>query len=150
MELADEWQALEEGYDLVWPEKGQEFEFPQELILTMNALQLEHSSYGDEEQARRPPMKNGIYSRQPRMYSALRDIIAQRQAQYDTTIAEDRKLLKDADLTKRHRLAIEVRLGEKELLAMALVAANRGVEAFVESEETYEHTRATANKRRKT
>ena len=53
-------------------------------------------------------------------YDILKDVIIQRQKQYRTTVAEDLKLLEDIDLARRYRLAVEVRLGEKELLATAL------------------------------
>jgi SET domain-containing protein 6 len=41
-------------------------------------------------------------------------------AQYHTTVEEDQALLKKSDLSKRHRMAVEVRLGEKELLHEAI------------------------------
>lgn len=41
-------------------------------------------------------------------------------AQYHTTAEEDQALLKKSDLAERHRMAVEVRLGEKELLKEAI------------------------------
>jgi SET domain-containing protein 6 len=41
-------------------------------------------------------------------------------ALYSTTLEEDEKLLKSSSLGKRHRMAIEVRVGEKRLLHEAL------------------------------
>ena len=49
----------------------------------------------------------------------LRKIISSRQSAYKTTIAEDAALLADSTVQGRQRLAIEVRLGEKEILALA-------------------------------
>jgi len=40
--------------------------------------------------------------------------------QYPTSVQEDQALLKNGDLSKRYRMAIEVRLGEKELLKEAI------------------------------
>ena len=147
LELANEWQVLDEGYDLVWPEQGQEFEIPRELELTVNVLQPNPSEYETEKKAHRRHVKNGIFSERAKMYNALRDVIAQRQAQYVTTIAEDKELLNDANLTKRHRLALEVRLGEKQLLAAALGAVNKAITAGFD--ESNEQTQTVAIKRRK-
>lgn len=44
-----------------------------------------------------------------------------RLAQYPTSIEHDEALLSRDDLAKRHRMAVEVRLGEKRLLRDALV-----------------------------
>ena len=54
----------------------------------------------------------------------LREIIATRQQAYETTIAEDHGLLEDVTIQGRRRMAIEVRLGEKEILAMAAEEIN--------------------------
>jgi SET domain-containing protein 6 len=47
-------------------------------------------------------------------------VLTEKLAEYPTSIREDRALLKKSDLTNRHRMAIEVRLGEKLLLEEAL------------------------------
>jgi hypothetical protein len=50
----------------------------------------------------------------------LQYALTSRLEQYTTTIDEDRGLLKDPSLPRRKRMAIEVRLGEKEILQQAL------------------------------
>ena len=50
----------------------------------------------------------------------LRHVIRARQGEYSTTIAEDVQYLISDDLPLRRRQAIEVRLGEKQLLASAM------------------------------
>jgi SET domain-containing protein 6 len=55
--------------------------------------------------------------------------------QYPTSVEEDEALLKQANLAKRHRMAIEVRLGEKMLLREA-IALMRG--ETITSEEAHE------------
>lgn len=47
-------------------------------------------------------------------------------SQYPTGIIEDEVLLKNANLTKRARMAVEVRLGEKRLLREALEKMTEG------------------------
>lgn len=45
--------------------------------------------------------------------------------QYPTSIQHDEVLLKTEGLTKRHRMAVEVRLGEKFLLQEAIALVER-------------------------
>lgn len=52
--------------------------------------------------------------------SVLREVLMDRQKEYATSIDQDRQLLEQPDLPIRQRLAIEVRLGEKEILHEAL------------------------------
>ena len=49
--------------------------------------------------------------------TCLRKVLANRQRDYSTTLAEDAKLLEDATLQVRQSMAIQVRQGEKEILA---------------------------------
>lgn len=59
----------------------------------------------------------------------LKKIITQRLNQYSTSIAEDTVLLRNSALQGRQRMAIEVRLGEKEILAAALDCVGKRIEA---------------------
>ena len=52
----------------------------------------------------------------------LKQIILRRRNEYSTSLAEDSVLLQDNAVQGRRRMAIEVRLGEKEILASALQA----------------------------
>ena len=47
----------------------------------------------------------------------LRSVLGNRQRDYSTTIAEDLELLESTTLQPRQSMAIQVRLGEKEILA---------------------------------
>ena len=51
--------------------------------------------------------------------SVLKEIIFRKQKAYKETMEEDVALLDDSTVLGRRRMAIEVRLGEKEILAMA-------------------------------
>lgn len=51
--------------------------------------------------------------------AAILQALAAKLGQYATTAQQDEALLKKEDLSKRHRMAIEVRLGEKMLLQEA-------------------------------
>jgi len=50
-------------------------------------------------------------------------VVCARARQYSTSMAEDKSFLKDGTLSKRIRMAIEMRLGEKEILAEAATEA---------------------------
>lgn len=64
----------------------------------------------------------------------LTQVLTERRNDYKTTIAEDVALLRDKALLKRHRMAVEVRLGEKEIIARALNSMQIYI-AKVQSEE---------------
>ena len=64
--------------------------------------------------------------------SVLRKVIIKRQEEYCTSVAQDAMLLRNAELNARHRMAIEVRLGEKEILAATLQYLDRQIESLSE------------------
>jgi len=49
----------------------------------------------------------------------LSKALLNRQGEYSTEIAQDISLLQDPEIQGRHRAAIEVRLGEKEIISAA-------------------------------
>ena len=57
----------------------------------------------------------------------LKEIISHRQKAYKTTLAEDVALLGDLAVQGRRRMAVEVRLGEKEILAMAALRVDETI-----------------------
>ena len=57
----------------------------------------------------------------------LKKVLIQRRASFDTSIAEDVALLQDESVKGRIRMAVEVRLGEKEILAAALVSVENHI-----------------------
>ncbi|KAJ8112560.1 hypothetical protein OPT61_g5096 [Boeremia exigua] len=68
--------------------------------------------------------------------TVLTQVLTEKLAEYPTSIQDDRALLKDSNIANRHRMAIEVRLGEKVLLEEALAMVMARAEAVdKESEE---------------
>ena len=96
--------------------QGMPFEFDRALVLTITALLSEDEDF--KEALEDPPGRPPSHLRMP-LALVLRRIISSRQSAYKTTIAEDTALLGDATVQGRRRMAIEVRLGEKEILALA-------------------------------
>ena len=151
LDLASEWKVAEDGYDLSWPMYDMDFQFPIELQLLILTLIIDESDYNREKIEQNKPWETEVFARPLNMYQVLRDTVLQRQSAYSTTIAQDIKILQDASLNKRHRMAVEVRLGEKKILAMALDAANKWIKDFVEEgpERDGEDQALESGKRRK-
>ena len=109
---------MQDGYDLSRPPEDRSFEFDQSLILTITALLL------DTDAAKRALAGIEAPNKAPLVLLTtlgliLKEIISHRQKAYTTTLEEDLALLEDLTIQGRQRMAIEVRLGEKEILAMA-------------------------------
>ena len=96
--------------------QGTPFEFDRALVLTITALLSEDEDF--KEAMEDPPGRPPSHLRRP-LALVLRKIISSRQSAYKTTIAGDAALLGDATVQGRRRMAIEMRLGEKEILALA-------------------------------
>lgn len=76
--------------------------------------------------------------------AAITQALTTKLGQYPTSIEQDKELLEKQDLEKRHRMAVEVRLGEKTLLQEA-VALMQG-----SGEPSEEASVERANKRART
>lgn len=68
--------------------------------------------------------------------SVLGKAIRSRQNDYATSIAEDNVLLQDPEIQGRRRMAVEVRLGEKQILRAALASIDRRMASFTEDAMT--------------
>ncbi len=68
----------------------------------------------------------------------LRRIIVRRCDEYSTSLADDAALLQDSALQGRRRMAIEVRLGEKEILASTLNAVEDKIQLLSLKEPSHE------------
>lgn len=110
------WESLQDGYDLTRPLENKAFKFDKALILTITALLLNAE---DLREALEKPPEKPPQSVTRSLNSVLKKVIFSRQNSYTTTIAEDANLLDDPTIQGRHRMAVAVRLGEKEILAMA-------------------------------
>ncbi len=81
-------------------------------VLSMDSNSLEHEIEADEA-----PEKSELTLEAAQL---LTQVLTERRKDYKTTIAEDVALLHDNAMPKRHRMAIHVRLGEKEIIATTL------------------------------
>ena len=96
--------------------ENQPFEFDRALVLTITALLYKEEDF--VEALEDPPDQPPQFLWMP-LTLVLQKIISTKQSAYKTTLAEDAALLEDATVKGRRRMAVEVRLGEKEILALA-------------------------------
>lgn len=80
---------------------------------------------------RDPKRKRGTVIYDTVLEKALRT----RLGQYPTSAEQDESLISKQDLSKRHRMAVQVRLGEKRLLQEALDLVRAGKNTVREDEE---------------
>jgi SET domain-containing protein 6 len=82
--------------------------------------------------------KSHLYDKRKRnniCHAAISQALTTKLAQYPTSAQEDEALLQAGDLSKRHRMAVEVRLGEKILLQEAIDFMQESVTANAEPSE---------------
>lgn len=76
--------------------------------------------------------------------SVVAKILYARLAEYPTTAQEDEALLARDDLPRRHRMAVQVRLGEKKLLHEAISLLPSQAQTDLESEPASKKPRTGA------
>ena len=103
-------------------QRGKSFDFDQSLILTITALLLDMNS------AKQASSRTGTPDQPPLSLLPTLDF-SHRQRAYKSTLAEDTALLEDLTVQGRQRMAVEVRLEEKELLAMAALRVDETIAA---------------------
>ena len=65
----------------------------------------------------------------------LKQVLLVRRNDYKTTLAEDVSVLEQQHLPKRRRMAVEVRLGEKEIIASVLDGLQHQIEDLEQDRE---------------
>lgn len=124
LQLVQDWDLLEDGYDLRRQLHGEVFEFPAALILVIHAFSKNPVTFNAaSEIPNKTPLNRDVAL-------VLMKIIVRRLKSYSTSIAEDVEILRGSVLDGRRRMAIDVRLGEKEILAAALIYVQATIEAL--------------------
>ena len=88
-----------------------------ELCLFIDALTMNMDTLKEEIQADQTPEDPRFTDH---MGLALKEILLKRLKSYKTTVAEDVALIHSEHLSKRLNMAVQVRLGEKKLIAAAI------------------------------
>lgn len=89
--------------------------FDPALLQVMCVLTADESEFENMKSARKPPTPIITLA----IASVLSKALLNRQGEYSTTIAQDISLLQTLGIQGRYRAAIEVRLGEKEIISAA-------------------------------
>ena len=126
---------MEDEYDLRRQPPGEIFEFDAALVLVINAYTMNKDAVKVATKAGEPPDEQPFNLD---VALVLKNILMQRLNKYSTCIAEDTVLLHNPALQGRKRMAIEVRLGEKEILAAALDCVGKKIEASSQEISPYE------------
>lgn len=110
----------EDGFDIVWPESSENLDFfPDDLsryIKTLVADPAEGSSTPWKKTAKTGLCDDFLLAR---FEAVMLEAVVRRREQYATSLEHDLELLEQPDTRGRLRSAIEVRLGEKKILAAA-------------------------------
>ena len=122
IQILEEEGVYDSAYDLSH-ETTSSSAFPDELLILINLLLLPQT-----------PRKLPKPKRNPQTLTVLQQILAERLKEYPTNLNDDEMLLQDAGLVPRKRLAVKVRLGEKQVLKEAWLEIVDGVR-----EEVGEH-----------
>lgn len=109
---------MQDSYDLTRPSGKGNFHFDKDLLLTITALLLDAADY-EKAVVADEPLDQPPAAMRRTLCQVFKSIITKRTEAYQTTIAEDIRLLADPSVQGRRRMATEVRLGEKEILALA-------------------------------
>lgn len=107
----------DDGYDLHRPQANKGFEFDPALRLVIHACVIDQEAFEEEMRIKEAP-EEVLFDLDTAL--VLKEILIQRRHSYGTSIAEDVFLLQNESIRGRTRMAVEVRLGEKEILAAAL------------------------------
>jgi SET domain-containing protein 6 len=122
--------------------------FPEELeeqvcAVIAPALNIDITNRGGPNKAQRKQLKSAFFN-------IMDAVVPARLAQYSTTADQDEKSLTSAELTGRKRMAVVVRLGEKQLLkeAQAFIPAQLEKYKPVQEEEEEEQGRSAKRQKR--
>ena len=111
----------------------------------MTTLLLDTADYEKAVASPQVPDRPPAYMRMS-LLTILKSIIAKRTEAYRTIIAEDTTLLTDKNVSGRHRMAVEVRLGEKEILVMA---AHEADQRLAKLQELQNETNGSTNPKKR-
>lgn len=106
---------LEDNYDIIWPANSENMDFfPDDLSRYVKAMLTSEDKY--KNVAKTGACDDALLL----MFKiTMKKVVEARLSEYSTSIAQDAKMLERQDLAHRQRMAVEVRLGEKKLLAAA-------------------------------
>ena len=106
---------VEDGYAIIRPSTNATLKaaIPEELHELIRVVSLNQNSINSRPSANNPPKEHFSLIEA----DLLDNVLLKRLGDYQTTLEEDERILKQLDNTEsRHRMAVQVRKGEKEIL----------------------------------
>ena len=113
---------------------ARKFHFDEGLLLTITAVLLNAADYEDAVSTNQSPDQPPAFMHMS-LCKVLRTIISKRKEAYPTTMAQDVALLANPETVGRRRMAIGVRLGEKEILATATEEIDKRIALLLQAED---------------
>lgn len=113
----NDWNDCEDYYELHRQPHDKEFKLDFVLMLLVYTFVMDRDSFRRAKSAGKTPSELRLNLE---MALTLKKIIIWHMNTYQTSLTEDAVLLQSSALQRRARMAIEIRLGEKEILAAAL------------------------------
>ncbi|KAA8643251.1 hypothetical protein EYZ11_008502 [Aspergillus tanneri] len=124
LQFIEDLELLDDGYVIPRPSEGNSVAniLPDELVLLLKALTFSPTQLKQQISKNKPPKASFGHAEAVILSKAIQLL----QAQYATTVAQDKELLAQLgqsetsslleESTRRRKMAIQVRLGEKEIL----------------------------------
>ena len=129
--LARKWGVCEDTFELSHDHVANRFGLERELYLLIDVLTMDQNTLEEELDANEVPGEPRFTYQ---MGVLLKEILLERLRNFQTTIAKDVSLLQENSLPRRLRMAVEVRLGEKELIVSALAGLQQHMAVFDEND----------------
>ncbi|KAL4793485.1 hypothetical protein BDV19DRAFT_216999 [Aspergillus venezuelensis] len=132
LQLLENLELLDDGYAIPRPSQGDSITdvLPEELALLLKILTLTPEQLADRQQKQKPPKPSFGHEEGKILFNAI--LLSQQR--YGTTIEQDRELLAQVSQlessgplegsARRRKMAIQVRLGEKEIFETVKVMIN--------------------------
>ncbi|KAF1986013.1 SET domain-containing protein [Aulographum hederae CBS 113979] len=134
---------LEDGYDVSRPSADSPSPFPPELLVLLAMIVLSRDEFlklKSREKTPKPTMT-------PQLERILLCCLEKRQAEYETTLEEDialKSTFETSHVPERKIMAVEVRIGEKQVLASAIASLRNSESAAMTGQD---ETRANKRQR---
>lgn len=121
LELLEQLDLLEDGYCIPRPQPNESLSdiLPDEMLVLLKVLTIDEAELQQRKEKNKPP-KPSLGGPEAQI---LLDAVQARLSQYATTIEQDLQTLQHLapisgldTSTRRHKMAIQVRVGEKEVL----------------------------------
>ena len=126
------WKVDEDAFVISREAIDQPLALHPDLCLFIDTLTMDSMTLEEELKASEAPEEPRITLD---VMKVLKQVLLVRRNDYKTTLAEDVTMLEQQNLPKRRRMAVDVRLGEKEIIAGVLDGLQHQIEDLEQERE---------------